>query len=241
MESLLVSGAAGTITLLGGLLALRLRAYRAFVLAFCAGALVAAALVQVVPDAIDVLESAPGPFHHRELLFACALGFLFFYIVDEISHLRAPAQTHDHMHQAGVWGAVGMCVHSFLDGLAIGQGFQAGGDVGVAIALGVTLHKLADGVSVAGIMLGTQQSQSLTRTMIAIVAIAPIAGVAAQSSFVLPRPLLALLLGWFAGVFLYLGATSLLPTARRSSNSRALPLLTLAGVAFVVLAQRLAG
>jgi hypothetical protein len=45
-------------TLGGGLLALRLEAYRAFVLAFAAGALVASALIDVIPEALGLLETS---------------------------------------------------------------------------------------------------------------------------------------------------------------------------------------
>ncbi len=47
-------------------------------------------------------------------------------------------------------------------------------------------------------------------------------------------------LGRFAGVFLYLGASSLLPAAHDASHSRLPPLATLAGVAFIYGAQLLA-
>ena len=67
-----------------------------------------------------------------------------------------------------------------------------------------------------------------------------VGGVMTQSAFSVPLPLLALSLGWFAGVFLYLGASSLLPAAHESSHSRWLPVATLAGVAFIYLAQQLA-
>jgi zinc transporter ZupT len=53
-------------------------------------------------------------------------------------------------------------------------------------------------------------------------------------------PVLALMLSWFAGVFLYLGASSLLPAAHEVSQSRHVPLLTLAGAAFIYAVQLLA-
>src|SRR4051812_4797673 len=55
MTALLVTGCTCAMTLGGGLVALRLEAYRAFVLAFAAGALVASALMDVLPDAMDLL------------------------------------------------------------------------------------------------------------------------------------------------------------------------------------------
>src|SRR5690606_33167665 len=131
----------------------------------------------------------------------------------------------------------GLGLHSFFDGFAIGQGFQAGHSLGWAIALGVTLHKLADGISVAGIMLGTQHSLRATRAMVYLVAAAPIAGFFAQSFVALGSAVLALLLGWFAGIFVYLGASSLLPAAHETSRSRLLMVATLAGAAFILAAQ----
>jgi ZIP family zinc transporter len=131
-------------------------------------------------------------------------------------------------------------VHSFFDGLAIGGAFQAGSEIGWIVALAVLLHKFADGVTTVGVMLGTKHSQQATTTMLSVAAFAPIGGVVTQSAFSVPPAFLALALGWFAGVFLYLGTSNLLPAAHESSHSRWLPLATLAGVVFIYLAQQLA-
>ena len=241
MEALLLSGAAGTITLGGGLLALRLQAYRAYIFAFCAGALIAAALLEVIPEAHQLLASTGAGFDTGHLLLACGLGYFVFYVIDHVAHgghVHHGAE-HSDTHQAGLWGALGLGLHSFFDGFAIGQGFQAGEGLGWAIALGVTLHKLADGVSVAGIMLGTQHSVRATRLMVYVVAAAPLLGLLAQTFVTLSPAVLALLLGWFAGIFLYLGASSLLPAAHETSRSRVLLLATLAGALFIFLAKSL--
>lgn len=243
MEALVVSGAACTITLGGGFLALRLEAYRGLIYAFCAGALIAAALMEVVPDALEVLEASQSWLHHHHLLLVCTLGFLSFYLLERASHShdRHSLPPHDsHAHHAGLLGATGISVHSFLDGFAIGQGFHASEQLGWAIAIGVILHKLADGVSVAGVMLGTNHTFQATTTVLCIAAFAPIAGVLTQRLFEVPPPIVALLLGWFAGVFLYLGATSLLPSAHADSHSPWLPLVTLMGVAVIYGAHLLA-
>ena len=81
------------ITLGGGFLALRFRTYQGVLFAFCAGALVAGALMEILPDALELLESADSSFHHHHLLFACVLGFLCFYVLEYATHHReAPAQ-----------------------------------------------------------------------------------------------------------------------------------------------------
>jgi ZIP family zinc transporter len=202
--------------------------------------------MDVIPDALQLLEGTQTHFHHHHLLFACSLGFLCFYLFEHAAHHSEHEGAHDHPPrynhtcQAGAWGAAGIGVHSFFDGLAIGGAFQAGQEVGWVVAAAVLLHKVADGASIVGVMLGTRHSRAATTAMLVVAALAPLAGTLLQSVIMIPTPILALALGWFAGVFLYLGASSLLPTAHESGHSRWLPLATLAGVAFVFLAQRLA-
>jgi ZIP family zinc transporter len=241
MEAFLLSVGAAAITLGGGLLAVRLHQYRAYIFGFCAGALVTAALVEVLPNAHHLLEKSSDGLGLEALLLACTVGYLVFYVLDHVAHgghVHHGAQ-HSDTHAAGLWGAIGLALHSFFDGVAIGQGFQAGEEIGWAIAAGVTLHKLADGVSVAGVMLGTQHSVRATRLMVYVVAAAPVLGVVVQSFVTLSPAVLALLLGWFAGIFLYLGASSLLPAAHEASRARVLPFATLAGAVFILLGHLL--
>src|SRR5215510_11052363 len=185
MTALWISGATCVMTLGGGFLALRLQAYRGLVLAFCAGALVAGALMDVIPDALQLLESSQTRFHHHHLLLACSLGFLCFYLFEHSAH-HTETQDHpshyNHTCQAGAWGAAGIGVHSFFDGVAIGGAFQANTEIGWIVALAVVLHKFADGVSTVGIMLGTQHSSKATTTMLSVTALAPVAGTMAQSA-----------------------------------------------------------
>lgn len=242
MEATILTLGAALITLCGGLLAIRLHAHRAAIFAFCAGALVGAALVEVLPHALRLATAQGGRFDPIDVLTACALGYLTFYLVDHLAHgghVHHGAQ-HTDTHPTGFWGAIGLATHGFFDGFAIGQGFQAGDHgLGWTIAVGVLLHKLADGVSVAGVMLGTQHSEHATRRMVYLVSMAPLLGVLTQFFVTLSPALFALLLGWFAGVFLYLGASSLLPAAHEASRSRTLPAATFAGAALIFVAHAL--
>lgn len=241
MTAVWIASATFLLTLGGGLLAIRLRAYQGVVFAFCAGALIASALIEVLPESLELLSAADTSFHHHHILLSCALGFLCFYLVEHMTHQRETPEEqishHAHAPHSGIWGAVGILVHSLFDGIAIGKGFHAGEHIGWTIALGIILHKLADGASVAGVMLGTKQTMRKTSVVLLLTAVAPAVGIYAQSFVVMETELLPLLLGWFGGVFLYLGAGSLLPAAHDASQSRQLPIATLAGVLFVYAAQ----
>jgi ZIP family zinc transporter len=226
----------------GGLLALRLDAYRAFVLAFAAGALVASALIGVIPDALELLARSDAPRYQHHLMFACSLGFLSFYLLEQLTH--SSDDPHDltpkHASHAGLWGAAGIGVHSLLDGAAIGEAFHVGTAVGWVVALAVIVHKFADGVSTVGILVSTGRSTRTTHRMLGFTAVAPLVGLALQGLVPLPLSMMALVLGWFAGVFLYLGSGALIPAAHAASHSRWLPAATLSGMTLVYLVSRAA-
>ena len=89
-------------------------------------------------------------------------------------------------------------------------------------------------------MVATGRSPRLAQAMLGLTAAAPLAGLAIQAIVPLPLSMLALLLGWFSGVFLYLGAAALIPAAHASSHSPWVPAATLSGITFVYLVSRVA-
>lgn len=240
MTAFLLTGCTCAMTFGGGLLALRLAAYRGFIIAFAAGALVAGALMDVVPDAIALLdrEGLAGHEQYHELMLACTIGYLVFYLVST-SRQPGAVHTHQHLHPAGLLGAAGLGVHGLLDGFAIGEAFHAGPGVGWTVAGAVVAHKFADGVSIVGILVSIGRAVRATDVLLASTALAPLLGLVVQSFFHLPSWALSLALATFAGVFLYLGA-SLTHAAHHASRSRWLPLATVAGVLFVYVVYRVA-
>ena len=245
MTAYLLAGATCVMTFGGGLIALRLDAYRGMVLAFCAGALVSGALLNVIPEALDLLEASQSRLAHQHLLFACGLGFLVFYLFEHAVHHNHhdpdnPNSVGKLHHKVGAWGALGIGIHSFFDGVAIGGAFQAGNEMGWVVAIAVLVHKIADGASSVGVMLSTQHSIRQIIGVLSATAAAPLIGMIAQSAFVIPTPILALILGWFSGVFLYLGGTCLLPASREAGGSRWLPVATISGAVVIYIAHSLA-
>ena len=99
MTAFAIAGMTGVMTLGGGMLALWLKAYRGLILAFCAGLLMALALLELLPAAMELLESAEPAHHdHHGLLIACALGFISFYLLEELAIDPSHTHRHDHWH-----------------------------------------------------------------------------------------------------------------------------------------------
>jgi ZIP family zinc transporter/zinc and cadmium transporter len=200
-----------TVTFLSGLGALYLRAHKSLVFATSAGALVGGAAFFLLPDALQLAEETARRLPVYFVWAAAGAGFALFYWLERDHHSDQSARLF------GLGGGIGLAAHSFLDGVVIGQGVRAGGETALVLALAVLLHRLADGASTVGLMLGTAHNLRQTVAMLIVTALAPILGAVAQSFVELPTLTFALLLAFFSGMLLYLGVKRLVPEARRAS------------------------
>lgn len=230
-----LAGAVCVCTLSGGLIAWRYKTHHGFVLAFCAGALIAGALGEM-PELLEMLGAPTESWRLWGMLVAYGLGFLGCAVLDHtvpFGPTRAAGFTGLRVSQLGLWIAVAIGLPSVLDGIALGQAAETEPSLGWLVTSSVLLHKLADGVSTVGIMLGTQQTLRATQTALGIAATTPVAGLLGVSWVPLSPPVLGLFLACFAGMFLYLGLLTFWPAARAVSASRYLPLVVLAGATFI--------
>jgi zinc transporter, ZIP family len=236
-------------TTLGGLAALRLRHRLHPIMAFAAGVLVATALVDLLPEATELVGAAsPLP-----VGASAVVGFLLFSGLEALVHrqswehqhppLQDPQLPHAHPGEQQVgdavlgWvGPVGLIVHSTLDGLAIGLGFAANAELGLIVALAVLAHDFADGMNVVTLALASGRGTRAAVGVLALDAVAPPLGVF-LSTFVVPESMvLGLMLALFGGVFLAIGAGHLLPEAQHQRPNAApwLVVLAAAGAGLVV-------
>ena len=113
--------------------------------------------------------------------------------------------------------AAGLTFHSYLDGIAIGVGFQSSMKIGVLIALGIIAHDLSDGLNTVTVVLAHGNPRKSATTWLALDMIAPLIGAATTLMFNLSG-ILPWVLAFFAGSFIYIGASDLLPEAREHDS-----------------------
>jgi ZIP family zinc transporter len=216
-------------TLAGGAFALRYRRYLLYIMAFSAGLLIGVAFLDIIPEFIAM--AAAAHLEVRPLMLTVIFGFVAIFLLEKMTIIHSEKQ-HDapgHHHHVGLAGALGLSFHSFLDGLAIGVGFQAGSRVGFVILLAVVAHDFADGLNTVTFMLATRNSMWRTVTLLAVDAIAPVAGALVANVVNINPHLIAFQLAFFAGFLLYLGASDLLPHVHERPRA-ALLASTIAGL-----------
>lgn len=198
-------------TLAGGWFAFRHQRYLHAIMAFSAGLLIGVVLLDLIPEISEVARQEHIDL--QTLMLTTVGGFVAIFLLEKLTIIHGE-KTHDtpgHHHNVGLAGAIGLSFHSFLDGLAIGVGFQAGAEVGAVVLVAVIAHDFADGLNTVTFMLATRNSRWRTIALLIVDALAPVAGALLANVIRIEPRLLAFQLAFFAGFLLYLGASDLLP------------------------------
>src|ERR1700722_18243398 len=144
MLLLAIAVAAFACTLAGGLLALGLGDKLHLILGFSAGAVIGVAFFDLLPEAIDTARNFQSA---ATILAWSALGFLLYLVLDRMLLIHGDAPPRAYA------GALVLCAHSLLDGVAIGFAFQGSRAVGLVVAAAVLTHDFSDGVNTMNIVL----------------------------------------------------------------------------------------
>lgn len=247
---------AGLADLVGGLLTVvRGRATRRSVLyatAIAAGFIVAAAILDRVPEAITP-SNPRGPWF-------ILLGFLAIYLVENLfsthAHVDAPHGDDEHGHEdehghalvsqfqpeecsispaAATAAYLGLLLHTLFDGIAIAAGFMTSRHTGFVMFLAVIFHKLPEGFSVAALML------SAGRTARAAVVSAGMLGIATLAGALLAGAVGSVDAGWAqtfltlaTGSFIYIGCSDMIPATNKGRDRWAVFLVVLGVGLFAV-------
>ncbi|HSX41878.1 MAG TPA: ZIP family metal transporter [Candidatus Saccharimonadales bacterium] len=225
-------------TLLGGLFALKYRDKLHLILAYSAGAVIGVAFFDLLPESFDL---AAGRFGALTVTSLVALGFIIYTVLSHALAFHVHAdEDGEHNHAEGELGAGSLSIHSFLDGLGIGLAFKVSPAIGIVIALGVIAHDFSDGLNTVTMILKDNGNRIQALRWLLVDAAAPIIGIIVASFVHVSDSTLGLVLAVFAGFFFFIGASDLLPESRHHHPKFWTVLLTVAGMATIYLAIRLA-
>lgn len=181
---------------------------------FGAGLLIGVSLLEIIPTAIEL---APA----KAMVFVL-LGFVGFFLVEKVTlvHHFERAQEEGSPFRFSTATFVALCLHALLDGIVIGLGLHFSEAFGLVIFLAILFHKLPLAVSVASVFLGNIKRSTAVLQMMLFTLATPV-GLVGAVLFLkgLSQEVVGAVVGLSAGIFIYLGATDMLPEINHAAQA----------------------
>jgi zinc and cadmium transporter len=208
------------------------RNYLRYFVALGAGFMLATALVEMVPESLE-LGGRTGA-----LLVLGGYLLVHFFEHTITPHFHYGEETHSdeylHSHRR-VSVLFGLIIHTFFDGIAITAGFLVSPWLGWIIFIAVFLHKIPEGFTITSVMLASGLSKGRSWFASVLLGMATIAGVLTMAigqhavSYGLPVA---------AGVTIYVAASDLIPEVNREPGVK-MALIVFVGVAVLFILDRI--
>ena len=138
-------------TTLGGILGIFLKRksnkFLSFILAFASGLMMAVICFDLIPESLEISNII-------EVLIGTILGIIAMIFCDLLVDKKFSTKIQTNNKQSkllktGMIVSIGLAIHNFPEGLAIGSGFESSLKLGLSLAIAICLHDIPEGISMA--------------------------------------------------------------------------------------------
>lgn len=138
-------------TTLGGILGVKLKnpsnKFLSFILALASGLMTSIVCFDLIPEALALSEFS-------SVVIGIGLGIAGMIICDlmvqkKFHHTARFRNSSNSLLKTGIIVSIGLAIHNFPEGLAIGSGFGASLTLGYSLAIAIALHDIPEGISMA--------------------------------------------------------------------------------------------
>jgi zinc and cadmium transporter len=218
---------------------------------FATGALLGAALLALLPDAM----AGAGVAAAHAIGFTLIAGLGVFFVIEKLVlwwHTHGDEERHSHAghshgrdHASGVLVLVGDSIHNALDGVLIAAAFLTSVSLGVVTTLAVAAHEIPHRVGDFAILVQAGFSRSRALLLNLATGLASIIGaVAAYYGLRRALDVLPYALAFAAAGFLYIAVAGLIPGLHRRADPRTSliqVILISLGIAVIAAAEHFTG
>ena len=138
-------------TTLGGILGVVIRKqsnkFLSFILALASGLMMAVICFDLIPEALEISNIL-------EVIVGVILGIIAMIFCDLLVDKKFSTKVQVHNKQSkllktGMIVSIGLAIHNFPEGLAIGSGFESSLKLGLSLAIAICLHDVPEGISMS--------------------------------------------------------------------------------------------
>lgn len=234
----LIFGMVGTTLggILGSFISLKSNKSLGFILEFAAGLMTAVICFDLIPETLNISNVS-----------VCIIGIFIGIItmifcnniVDKIYSNQNKLKTNTLL-KTGIIIAIGLAVHNFPEGLAIGAGFEASNSLGFKLAIAIALHDVPEGISIALPLKngGSSKLKSIIITTLSGLTTGLGAFFGAIVGNISPI-LIGISLAFAAGAMLYIVSCELIPESKSIYKGRFASLGNILGILVGIIAENL--
>lgn len=224
-ELLLYGLIAGLLSLVGGLFVLWntkfVMKFMTPLISFAAGAFMAVGFLDVIPEAVELVEEP----HY--VFVAVLIGFTAFFTLERFlmkythHHHDAGHQHDDHTESLPTLVMVGDSLHNILDGILIALAYAANPLLGLPTALSIAAHEVPQEIGDFAILLDRGWSRMKIFWFNVFTSLLTLAGVAiGYYAVTFFEGSLPYLLGGAGGIFIYIAASDLIPELHHRAHHK---------------------
>ena len=194
--------------------------YLCFILEFAAGLMTAIICFDLIPESLNIIGISL-------CIIGIFIGILSMIYCNKlvnkysyISNLNLNSFKNSMFH-TGIIIAIGLAIHNFPEGLAIGAGFEPSNALGLKLAIAIALHDIPEGISIA-LPLKVSGSSKLKAILITTIS-GLTTGIGAFFGVIIgniSENLIGLSLSFAAGCMLYIVACELIPESKKRYSGR---------------------
>jgi ZIP family zinc transporter len=182
-----------------------------FAMEFSAGLMLSIVSFDLLPEAFQK--------HHDALtFFGIAVGVLIGFLYSDLIRTRTSLKG---IRAAGLSVAIGIALHNFPEGLAIGAGFSSSVALGISLCVVIALHNLPEGLSMALTLRagGARTGKTILYTALAGVPMGIGAYIGAAAGGI-SKGMTAFFLGLAGGAMLYVVCADMIPASKEVYKGR---------------------
>ena len=187
---------------------------------FAAGLMTAIICFDLIPESLEIIDLS-------DCIIGLFIGILAMIYCNKIvskysiHSIDFPDKFKASMFQTGIIIALGLAIHNFPEGLAIGAGFESSTTLGFKLAIAIALHDIPEGISIALplALSGSSKKKSILITTLSglTTGIGAFFGVLVGG---ISKIFIGLSLSFAAGCMLYIVSCELIPESKKRYSGK---------------------
>ncbi len=227
-QSMFLGGAAGIIgTGLGGLAALFIKNGKktvSYLLEFAAGLMIGISIFDLLPESLCLAKT---PYVFSGLILGVAITAALGKFVDT----RKGIGEKGSLLGCGIITLVGISMHNFFEGIAIGSGFAVSNSLGFSILAVIAFHDLPEGVAMAAPLKGGGVGTSKVVLLAALSGVPTLIGAAlGAAAGGISNDVVGFCLAVACGTMLFVSFADIIPSSKKLFFSKWQAILNIAGL-----------